>query len=161
MALAVGFVLLAGCRSATVYGFAGYRRDGFTVRRLSADHCQVTFAGGNNVGLYEVKQQVRRRAAELTLAAGYSHFVIYTNGAEAEMNSPGADFWNAENGHLSGTVKRAGTSFPSSLPPYQGEGEANLNRRYTASSEIVVLKSDDAARNPDALSAREVLDRMP
>lgn len=159
--LAAILIGVTGCAEPSMYGRAGPDRQGYTVRRLSADHYNVTFTGAANVGLNEVKGRLRRRVAEVTLSAGYSHFVIYTSSAEAEIASSIDDFWNAENGYLSGTVRRTGTSFASPATgqaSYQGAGQANPRTRYTASSEIIVLKGDAAARNPDALSAREILD---
>jgi phage gp37-like protein len=61
---------------------------------------------------------------------------------------------------LPGRVARAGGGFQSRASAYEGSGEANLNTRYTALSEIVVLKGDEAMRNPDARSAQAVLDRF-
>ena len=138
----------------------GYERDGYSVRRVGSDHYEVAFTGNPNMELQEVKNRVMRRAAEVTLKAGYSHLVIYTNSAQADISAPNDPFWNSENGYLSGLVRRGGTGFHSDAPEYQGSGEANINTRYTASSEIIVLKDEQAARNPDALSAQAILDRF-
>jgi hypothetical protein len=159
-ALAAVLLVLAGCAGASSYGRAGPNGEEYTVRQLSADHYQVTVTGAANVELAVVEGQVRRRAAEVTLKAGYSHFVLYTNSAAAEINSsPSADFWNAENGYLSGNVRHGFATGVGGLSPYLGAGAADLNTRYTASSEIIVLKGDAATGNPDALSASEILDR--
>ena len=145
----------------TAYGpGTSFGRDGYTVRRIGAGHYEVSFTGNPNAGLQEVKEHVRRRAAEVTLTAGYSHFVVQANSAEAEISPQKDPFWNSENGFLSGTVKRGIGGAAANAVPYLGAGEADLNTRYTASSEIMMLKGAEAASNPDALSASDILQSL-
>ena len=149
VALGICLSALASCVSAP--SRVGYGRDGFTAARLSSGHYRLTFAGKANVSLDEVKGELLRHTAQLTLAAGYSHFVIYTNSADAEISkSAAATFWNELQ-----TVKR--TEDTSNLR--KGEGwPTDSNIRYTATSDIVMLKDEAATRNPDALSAKVILD---
>lgn len=159
-------VALAGCLFALASCVSpvsrlGYGRDGFTAARLSSGNYRLTFVGKANVSLDEIKGQLLRRSALVTLAAGYSHFVIYENSAEAEINNrSAAPLSNGDNGYLMDLIRSAGTGDPSDAHPYKGLGQANSNTRYTATSEIILLKGDAAAQNPDALSAKEVLDEQ-
>jgi hypothetical protein len=159
VALAGWLLALASCVSPV--SRLGYGRDGFTAARLTSGHYRLTFVGKANVSLDEIKGELLRRSARVTLAAGYSHFVIYENSAEAEINNrSAAPLSNGDNGYLMELIRPAGPGDPSDARPYKGLGQADSNIRYTAMSEIMLLKGDAAAQNPDAVSAEEILDEQ-
>src|ERR1043165_1065379 len=130
VALAGCVLILASCASPV--SRLGYGRDGFTAVRLASGHYRLTFAGKAHVSLEEIKGELLQRSARVTLAAGYSHFVIYENSAEAEINNRTAvPLSNGDNGYLMDLIKSSGPRNGSDARPYRGVGQADSKRRYT------------------------------
>ena len=155
---------LAACTGATAYKAAGHDGDiGYLERRLPSGHYEVRFTGGTNTDLATVKHNLMRRAAELTLAAGYTHFVLYTNRTEAEVfDPPKDDIAGSDHGLAPAYSRRNGGRFPTASGWPLGnlqQGEATSKARYIATAEIILLKDAAASQNEDALSARDVLAR--
>jgi len=58
---------------------------GYTDQQLTANRYRVTFTGRNTTKREEVEETIwLRRAAEVTLDAGYTHFVFDTRNTEAK-----------------------------------------------------------------------------
>lgn len=163
--LSLGALALAACANTAIYRPARVEGAiGYTDKALSRGHYLVTFTGTQNMDLEEVRQYLRRREAEVTLREGYSNFVVFTTRNEADIRVlPAADYWNPENGFLAGYINkdssRANTREPGA-PVRPWVGDSSKTTRYTAFSEIVVLSDMEAAKNPDAQSAHEILDRL-
>jgi hypothetical protein len=144
-------------RPATSEGGAGYRETA-----MANGHYLVSFTGTISMDLDEVKRYARRRAAEVTLREGYTHFLIFSARNEADIRIvPNGDYWNPENGFLAGYINknssRASTrETGDTAKPWVGD--PGRRARYTAFTEIAVLSGDDAAKAPDAMAAMEVLD---
>jgi hypothetical protein len=155
---------LGACAAATVYHPAGPEGSaGYTDKAMARGHYLVTFTGAQNMALDEVRRYLRRREAEVTIAAGYSHFVVFTTRNEADIRVlPAADSWTAENGFSAGYINKddSRTVSDDGTPSRPWVGDSIRNARYTAYSDIIVLKGEAAAKNPDAQSAQAILDRM-
>src|SRR4051812_25185673 len=83
LCLAVGD--LAGCMAAAPYAprRAG-QSTGYTDRELAPNRFRVTFTGNSATPREQVEDDLLLRAAEVTLAAGYSHFVFDTRNTQAQ-----------------------------------------------------------------------------
>jgi hypothetical protein len=70
--------VLAGCETATPYQPLGatHTRGGFTDQQLDATHYRVSFFGNSLTSRQQVENYLLYRAAELTLAHGYSCFTV-------------------------------------------------------------------------------------
>lgn len=153
---------LTACTGATAYKAADHGGAiGYLERRLPSGHYEVTFTGGINTDLKTVKYNLMRRAAELTLAEGYTHFVLYTNRTEAEVfDPPKDDIAGSDHGLAPAYSRRNGGRFSTAsgwpLADLQ-PGEATPKARYIATAEIILLKDAAAKTNEDALSAKDVL----
>jgi hypothetical protein len=109
-----------------------------------------------------VEDFLLRRAAEVTVGAGYNYFVFDNRSIESDTNLYRTnDNWDPANGLAFGLGRRypgrAENFAKGSTPAFWSEKEAVPITRYTARSEIELLPSDQLARHPDALGAREIL----
>lgn len=87
-ALTAVFVL-AGCVSTPLY--APQARDGasgYAEQKLDDTHYRVTFNGRLTTSRNKVEDALMLRAAEVTQAAGFTHFVIATRETEQEEYGP-------------------------------------------------------------------------
>jgi hypothetical protein len=155
---------IGACASAPAYApQMGDAVIGYSDQQLGSGRYRVTFAGDAEDTREQVENFLLRRAAEVTLAAGYTHFVVDKENTErkvshhtiydmsahplgwgAQVNTrPDSRAWMRSNWQSHYVVPRAGAEVT----------------RYIASSEIVMLSAEEIARNPNAISAREVLDR--
>lgn len=74
---------LGACASATPYQLAGRGGEGFVDQQLEAGKYRVTFKGNTLVERATAENYVLFRAAEVTLAAGFDHFVLADQTADA------------------------------------------------------------------------------
>lgn len=160
LALAVGLLgLAAACATGPVYRPRGPGElVGYTDTRLTENRYRVTFTGSTGTRREEVEDYLLRRAAEVTLENGYTHFVFDARDTSASTYYR-SDF---------GPRTRVGIGFGrlgprswywSSLafgdPWY--DGNIRPVTRFEAYSEIVMLMPADAARDPASIDARELL----
>jgi hypothetical protein len=158
-------VALAGCVSSSPgmsYRLKGPNDTvGYSDEQLAPNRFRVSFAGPGGAKLVEVEDLLLRRAAEITLKAGYTHFVFAIRKMEASVyGRRSGERWNPDLGLLfdcgrdsprpESTIDMVSPGFCAATPILQ----------YTATSEIVVMKPDEASRNFHALAAREVLARL-
>jgi len=155
---------LAGCASSLGPSYRPKGPDGsigYTDEQLAPNRFRVTFAGPAGSKLVEVEDFLLRRAAEITLKAGYTHFVFNMRRTEANLHGRRAgESWNPALGLLfeCGRDGRRTESGIDMISP--GFCPDTPIVQYTASSEIVVMKPEEASRNPNALAAREILARL-
>jgi hypothetical protein len=149
---------LAGCANPAPYAPRGPgQQTGYTDRQLAANRWRVTFTGNSATPREQVEDDLLLRAAEVTLAAGYSHFLFDTRDTQAQT-----------------TV----TTFPEYGPPdpFWGRGwrfrprwgydafgpdvDIITTTRYQAYAEIVVLDDAQATREPRAVDAHAVIQHV-
>ena len=156
---------LSACATGPVYRAKASDGIGYSDQQITLTRYRVAFSGDVETSLPQVEDFLMRRAAEITMEAGYTHFVFDGRNTEAKTNlytSP--DSWNPEIGlgfNLGRRYANRMKHFSNwSIPAYWSASEAAPITRYTASSEIVLLSPDQAAKEPLALSAREILSRL-
>ena len=161
LALAAG--LLAACMGPTPYQprLEG-DRTGYTDRALAQNRYRVTFTGNSATPRETVESYLLLRAAEVTRAAGYSSFMFDTRNTNANHSYQtipyGPDpFW----GPGFGWGRRGywgywgGWGFP-----YEPNYDVVVHTNYDAYAEIVLLTPEQAAKEPRAINAADVIARL-
>lgn len=171
VSLAVAF--LASCATGPEYKpRAEGESIGYTDLQLGPNRYRVTYTGNSGIRRENVENYLLRRAAELTLAAGYTHFAFDQRDTEARTYyrenfstfdpvfgypyfGPRAFYWS---------------SWPyfspySGFGPYgygfgYGYGDYRPVTSYSAYAEIVMLNTEQTAGNPDALDAQFLLRQL-
>ncbi|HYM17741.1 MAG TPA: hypothetical protein VEU06_04185 [Micropepsaceae bacterium] len=163
LALLIGLGLF-GCASAVGPGYgpkAPNGKVGYTDAQIGPNRFRVAFAGRAGDTLGSVEDFLLRRAAEITIKAGYTHFVFDTRLTEGSISGhTPQEVWNPERGLLfacPGDGPKAESNVEVVTPGYC---PSRPIVQYTATSVIVVLKPEEALRNPNALAAREILSRL-
>jgi hypothetical protein len=154
-AIAAGAVLvLAGCQTATTYhpstepGAAGYSDE-----QLAGNRYRVTFTGNSATRRETVENYLLLRSAEVTLKAGYRHFLFDTRDTKTKTTYH-SDF--------AGWPGWPGYGWYWHSWPYEPMGSSTSFpvTRYEAYAEIVLLTDDQAKSEPRAVNAQEVLDHI-
>ena len=175
MAAMLAVTLLAACQTGPVYKPRGPGETvGYTDLQLSPNRYRVTFSASSATRREDVENYLLRRAAEVTLAAGYTHFAFDQRDTEARTYYR-SDFIDP---YLAGPFYGARAWYWSSWPyygyPYGAFGPygfgpygygAGYNyvrpvTSYSAFAEIVMLTTAQTAGNPDALDAQFLLQRL-
>jgi len=155
--------LLAACMGPTPYQprLEG-QNTGYTDRALTQNRYRVTFTGNSATPRETVESYLLLRAAEVTRAAGFTSFMFDTRNTKANHSYQtipyGPDpFW----GPGYGWGRRGywgywgGWGFP-----YEPNYDVVVHTNYDAYAEIVMLSPDQAAREPRAISAADVITRL-
>jgi hypothetical protein len=141
IAAALTVSLLAACSTPGPQYAPGYEALQFSTNRY-----RVSFSGSTDANRNEVEISLLRHAAEVTLESGNSHFAFYRR--DGDTNLLGPYYYS----YLPYTPFRTGywRSYP------WGE---NLRpaTNYSVYTEIETLRSDQAARDPDAMEALATL----
>ena len=137
--------VLCGCASPPDYRPLGASGVGYTDQALSANRYMVAVSGSRAIPRDEVQRYLLRRAAEVTLRAGYTHFTIGAEDIDAQTS-----YYFGGDTFLHGPdyARRAGL-----WPEYPNVPET----RYRAMAEIAMLRPDEATGNPQAIEARSLL----
>ncbi len=168
-ATALTLVVLAGCETGPIYKpRAAGQSVGYTDQQLTTNRYRVTFTGRTSTKREEVENYLLRRAAEVTLAAGYTHFVFDTRNTEAktyyrqDFDTFADPYFGPRFGYgpYFGPSAWYWSTWPyEPFPPYLSNNIRPITS-YSAYSEIVMLNADQAAGDRNAISARELLDRL-
>jgi hypothetical protein len=154
-AILVAASVLAACAAdETEYKpqFAG-KSVGYTDRQLAADRYLISFSGSGASTQGDVESHLLRRAAEITLQRGYTHFIVDTQNTERNTyRVPGF----ISDTYLHGPMYAYRVRFWSDYPEYW-EGKET---RYSAEAEIVMRLPYEVAGNPRAVEAASVF-RVP
>jgi len=170
---ALAVTVLAACETGPVYkARAPGARVGYTDLQLTPTRYRVTFSGNSSTRREDVENYLLRRAAEVTLGAGYTHFAFDSRDTTARtlyretfsdpffgdpFYGPRAFYWS---------------SWPYGYPygPYgfgrpfgygYGYGDLRPITSFSAYAEIVTLRAEQAASNPRAIDAQSLLQRLP
>lgn len=164
LALAAG--LLAACMAPTPYQprLEG-DRTGYTDRALTQNRYRITFTGNSATPRETVESYLLLRAAEVTRAAGYSSFMFDTRNTNANHSYQtipyGPDpFWGP--GYAGyGWGRRGGFGYWGGWGfPYEPNYDVVVHTNYDAYAEIVLLMPDQAAKEPRAINAADVIAHM-
>jgi len=159
-------LLLCACATGPVYRpKASEAGIGYSDERIAPDRYRVSFSGDVETTRAQVEDYLLRRAAEITMHAGYSHFLLDNRVTEADTNFyRTTDNWDPETGLGFGLGRRyPGQSehFANfSVPAFWSQSEAVPIVRYTAKSDIIMLTAAQLPSAPGALAAREVLKNL-
>jgi hypothetical protein len=126
---------------------------GFDSVQLAPNRYRVDFFGSPSSTREDVEDRLEQRAAEVTLQAGFTHFVFNARDTELNMRRQvgfipdtylhGPDYYNRA---------RRWSNIPLAF-----EG---IETNYSASAEIALLRADEVPGNVAALSAVEVIQRL-
>ena len=154
-ACAVG--LLAGCMTPTPYAPRTVGQvTGYTDRELAHNRYRVTFTGNTVTPRETVESYLLLRAAEVTRAAGYTSFIFDTRNTKARTSvqtiptGPDYDpFWGRRHfGYWGGYGYGYG---------FDAAFDVVVRTNYQAYAEIVLLTPEQAAKEPRALNAADVI----
>ena len=165
-AIALPLLVLAACQTGPVYRPRGPGETiGYTDQQISANRYRVTFAGTSGTKRDEVENYLMRRAAEVTVGAGYDYFTFDDRDTEARTYYRTSFIDPAFDPRFGGPFYgRFGYYRPYYWSSYDfspfGGADIVPVTRYTAYSEIVLLNAEQARNNPEAIPAREVLARL-
>ncbi len=111
---------------------------GYTDVQLSPNRYRVAFTGSYYSTRDDVEMYLLRRAAEVTLQSGYSHFVVQSRETQRMTDYLGSPY-----------------AYGPLYYPYWGDGWAASS--YSSYAEIELLKDDEAANVAKAVDARRLL----
>ena len=112
---------------------------GYTDLQLAPNRFRVNFSGSYLSTRDDVERYLLRRAAEITLVNGYTHFVMQTR----------------ETTQSTDPIPYGGGYY---APGYNGYwGNASYWTTYSSSAEILLLKDIDVANATSAVAAQDVL----
>jgi hypothetical protein len=156
---------LGGCATATPYQALMPERGGYSEERLAPHRYRVLFAGNPHTSVERVERHLLRRAAEVTLAQGYSWFRVERRSVEGDVQTiqtrwgpmrvsrgQGASNWR----NYGAFYTRGGLKL---LKPLWRRVAGGPGEAYEASAEIV-LGRGTAPGTEDAFDAHEVLQKL-
>ncbi len=147
-AAALSLTTLAGCETTPVYqAQSEHGGQGYTDKQLAENRFRVSYHGSSATSRETVEDFLLRRSAEVTLQAGYSSFMFDHRDTKTRTRYY-TDFagWPGWSGY--GWYWHSWDDGPTESLPIQN---------YTAYAEIILLKDDQASREPRSLKAQDVL----
>jgi hypothetical protein len=151
--------VLMGCMQPTPYQprLEG-QATGYTDRALTHNRYRVTFTGNTVTPRETVESYLLLRAAEVARAAGFTHFMFDTRDTRTNTSvqtipslGPPDPFW----GRRGGWGYWGGYGFA-----YDPAVDVVVRTNYEAYAEIVLLTPEQAAHEPKAINAAEVISRI-
>jgi hypothetical protein len=160
--LTLAACLLAGCSTPTPYApRTEGQTTGYTDRALAQNRYRVTFTGNTVTPRETVESYLLLRAAEVTRAAGYSAFEFDTRNTKANRSyqtvpyGPPEPFFGGGWGHRGGFGYWGGWGFA-----YDPMVDVVVRTNYEAYAEIVLLTPEQAAKEPRAINAADVISHI-
>lgn len=155
-ALILGLLTLAGCATPAPYAPRGPgQATGYTDRQLSDNRWRVTFTGNSVTPRETVENDLLLRAAEVTLAAGGTHFVFDSRDTKANTRY---DAIPTGPGYGYGYGFGYWRFHPLwGYDPFGPPVDIVSTTKYEAYAEIVVLNDAEAAREPRAVDAKAII----
>ena len=154
--LTLAALMLAGCMAPSPYApRAEGAKTGYTDRALTQNRYRVTFTGNTATPRDTVESYLLLRAAEVTRAAGYSAFMFDTRNTQTNRSyetvpyGPPDPFWGRRRGYW------GGWGFA-----YDPMVDVVVRTNYEAYAEIVLLTPDQAAKEPRAVNAADVISHI-
>lgn len=157
---AAGLLGLSACATApTPYEpQKGPGTTGYSDQELTHNRYRVTFAGNSVTSRVTVENYLLRRAAEVTLKAGYDDFMFDTRNTKAKTTYmstfTGWPGWGGYGWYWHDWA------WPYGPGPYSMDSTSRPITRYHAYAEIVLLTAEQAKNNPRAIDAREILSHL-
>ena len=156
-AMMLGLLALAGCATPAPYAPRGPgQATGYTDRQLSDNRWRITFTGNSVTPRETVENDLLLRAAEVTLAAGGTHFLFDTRDTRAQTRydaiptGPGYGYGFGGFGYWRFHPRWG-------YDPFGPPVDIVSTTKYESYAEIVVLNDAQAAREPRAVDAHAVI----
>jgi hypothetical protein len=146
---------LAGCGTAPPFhplkGGVGY-----SDTQLQDNRFSVSFAGDSSTPRDKVEQFLLYRAAQLTLANGYDHFVVADEATDrsTEYHGFGGPAWIGPGWYRPGWRSWWG------VDPVLNDVEAVPSDRFNATATITLKMGPAPPGRPQAYDARQLVDRL-
>ena len=158
----LALVVLAGCATPAPYAprLAG-QSTGYTDRALAANRYRVTFTGNSSTPRETVENYLLLRAAEVTLAAGSGYFMFDSRDTQAQTRYdtiPGPGWGGGWGGWRGPGYWRFRPHW--GYDPFGPDVDIITTTRYEAYAEIVLLTPEQAAHEPRAVNAREIISHL-
>ena len=167
LAATLALLTLAACETGPAYKPRGPDDTvGYTDQQLTANRFRVTYSGSSSIKRAEVENYLMRRAAEVTVGAGFEYFIFDNRDTEPktyyrttidDLDPYFGRPYPFAYGRFGKPYYWSSWSYP---PPYVGMTQTVPVTRYEAYSEIVLLTPQQAMGNPEAIPAREVLSHL-
>ncbi len=133
---------------------------GFTDRALAQNRYRVTFTGNSATSRETVESYLLLRAAEVARAAGYKQFIFDTRNTRANTSAqivpsfePMDPFWGRRGGYGYWGGYDSGLG-------YDPDVDVVVRTNYEAYAEIVLLSPEQAAKEPRAMNANDVIEHL-
>lgn len=164
LAAAMALALLGACATATPYQpsatATGY---GYSEQQIEPNRARVSFRGNTLTDREQVETYLLFRAAELTVAAGFDHFVVANRDTDATTRRyrdpayyprfrPSYWYYSPRWGWRS----YYDPFFDPFYDPFDRGREVEVTR-YEAVAEVAMFNGPKPANNEDAYDAREVI----
>jgi hypothetical protein len=156
--LILGSLVLTGCIAPTPYAprLEG-QQTGFTDRAIAQNRFRVTFTGNTATSRETVESYLLLRAAEVARAGGSDYFMFDTRNTRANTSveavpgfGPPDPFW----GRRGGFGYWGGYGYGLGYDPTM---DIVVRTNFDAYAEIVLLTPEQAAKEPRALNAADVI----
>lgn len=167
--LAVAATLaLSACATATPYQPAGVNgvRGGYAEQRLENNRFRVSFAGNSVTSREQVEMSLLLRAAELTDQSGYDWFstVNRATDRDTQFQTIGDPFYYDRYGPYWGPTwrySRRGAWSPWG-DPFWGRRDFDVRQvdKYEATAEIIMGRGPKPANDPNAFTAKDVIQNL-
>jgi hypothetical protein len=147
--------VLAGCATPAPYAPRGVgQQTGYTDRQLSSNRWRITFTGNSVTSREQVEDYLLLRAAEVTLASGYRHFLFDNRDTRADTRITAFPDYQPFWGYGWGFHPAWG------YDPFGPPVDIMTTTRYEAYAEIVTLSDDQAAHEARAVDAGAVVQHL-
>ena len=151
-------LMLGACTSTPLYGpQASERSSGYAEQRLDDTHYRVTFTGRRTTTRARVEDALMLRAAEVTQAAGFTHFVIDKRETEQERTRSAGPVLIDPFFFPYYSYRGRYAWYDPFWYPYGRFASDFDDRRYVAYADIAMLTAAQAAANPEAVEAAAVI----
>ena len=151
--------LLAGCAKPAPFAprVAG-QMTGYTDRQLAPNRWRVTFTGNSVTPRETVESYLLLRAAEVARAANYSYFMFDTRNTKANHSYEAVPFGPGPGAYWG---RRGGFGYWGGLGfAYDPMQDVVVRTNYEAYAEIVLLTPEQAAKEPRAINASDVISHI-
>jgi hypothetical protein len=128
---------------------------GYTDTRLAQNRYGVTYSGNSATERETVENFLLMRSAQVTLGAGYSHFIFDTRDTKTKTT-----YYSSFTGWPGwpGFGWYGYTTWPYGAgAPFDVEGESRPITRFEAYAEIIMLTPAEATKEPRAIDATQII----